>query len=216
MGWLTPDTIPSTTVCRQLLIPDNTLIVAAVNGALCRLAEAERWEQYGAVTPEEMAAAMIDVVGQYFISECNGGCEMSGCRTRRTETLDVTANTDTCVDFDAELWDDDDYHSLVTNTTRLTVPEDGRYLLTANAFWSFSTACILTLSIRLNGLDTIASTRKEVENSMYPRQAIATIWNAQKNNYFEMVVFHTCGGYTHDLLASRSFSPEFAIQKLSS
>lgn len=71
MPYLTPESIPVTTRCRTLLIPDDILILAAVNGALYDLALAENWEQYGAVTPSEMAERMMTVLTDYFDSGCS-------------------------------------------------------------------------------------------------------------------------------------------------
>jgi len=59
-AWLTPDSIPSQTVCRTLTMPaDYAGIVACISGALYSLTLPENWEQFGAVTPQEMADAML-------------------------------------------------------------------------------------------------------------------------------------------------------------
>lgn len=59
LGWLTPDTIPTETICRTLTIPANFAgIVACVSGALYPLTLAENWEKFGAIEPEAIAAAM--------------------------------------------------------------------------------------------------------------------------------------------------------------
>lgn len=68
--WITPDEIPENTVCRVLLIPDETEIKAAVNGAICELIYARNWEQVGTVTPEEMSEAMQTMFWAYVESEC--------------------------------------------------------------------------------------------------------------------------------------------------
>lgn len=73
MPYLTPDEIPAASRCRSILIPDNTLILAAVNGALYELTHAHNWEQYGAVTPDEIAAAMQTMFLDYLNSECGMG-----------------------------------------------------------------------------------------------------------------------------------------------
>ncbi len=72
MPWLTPDSLPANgeVVCRQLRIPNDTLIIAAVNGALLDLTYPENWEPLGAITPDEMAAAMLGMVLEYLNSTC--------------------------------------------------------------------------------------------------------------------------------------------------
>lgn len=57
MGFPTPDTLPTTVICRQLLIPDDPIMLGAVSGALLPLLDPVQWEQYGAVTPGDAAAA---------------------------------------------------------------------------------------------------------------------------------------------------------------
>lgn len=71
-AWLTPESLPPTNVCRRLSIPDTLLFRAAVNGALLELSKAENWEQFGAVTPEEAAAAALEML--YEFDEKNGYC----------------------------------------------------------------------------------------------------------------------------------------------
>lgn len=57
-GWLTPDEIPETAKCRLLRIPDNLAILMAVSGALVELTKAHNWQEFGAVTPEQISDAM--------------------------------------------------------------------------------------------------------------------------------------------------------------
>jgi microcystin-dependent protein len=75
-AWLTPETIPGTSTCRVLHIPDDEFIIAAVNGALLLLIDPENWEQFGAVTPDEIAAAFTPRVFDWMQSD--GGCMLTG------------------------------------------------------------------------------------------------------------------------------------------
>jgi len=70
MPWLTPDAIPSETLCRQLLIPDDVGIVGDITGALLSLTKTYNWEKFGTVEPEEMAYAMRLMLLAYLDSEC--------------------------------------------------------------------------------------------------------------------------------------------------
>ena len=67
-GYLTPDTLPTSYVCRVLTIPDDIDIVIAVNGAINDLTKPEHWEQFGTITPEEVAEAMNTVFRAYVAS----------------------------------------------------------------------------------------------------------------------------------------------------
>lgn len=66
--------MPDTNTCRALSIPDSEEIVAVVSGALLLLAEAENWEKFGSVSPEDIASAMWDMWKNFV----NGGCMRVG------------------------------------------------------------------------------------------------------------------------------------------
>lgn len=71
-GWLTPDSIPAERLCRVLRIPlEFEYIIPAVMGALYDLTLPENWEQFGTVTPQQMAQAML----QMYFDIQNVDCE---------------------------------------------------------------------------------------------------------------------------------------------
>lgn len=59
---VTPDTIPTEYQYRALLIPNDVLIIGAVYGALLYLADTWYWQALGAVTPDEMAYRMLQMI----------------------------------------------------------------------------------------------------------------------------------------------------------
>lgn len=65
MPYLTPSTLPAARISRRLRIPNDPLIVAAVNGAISELIKAFNWQLFGAVTPEDIAEAMRDMYLEY-------------------------------------------------------------------------------------------------------------------------------------------------------
>lgn len=67
LAWITPPTIPTASVmCRRLIIPNDPVLVAAVNGALLLLIDPRNWEQIGGtVAPEDAAAAMQAMYFEY-------------------------------------------------------------------------------------------------------------------------------------------------------
>lgn len=73
-AWLTPDILTAEdSLCRQLAIPNDPVLIAAVNGALNLLCEPENWEQFGTMTPAAAAEHMNEVYAAYIDSECGGG-----------------------------------------------------------------------------------------------------------------------------------------------
>lgn len=59
--WLTRDAQPGT-VCRAVLIPDDPIWRADLLGAITQLSKSHNWEQAGTLTPDEMAAAWLDIL----------------------------------------------------------------------------------------------------------------------------------------------------------
>jgi len=76
MGYLTPDTNPTDTVCRVLLIPNNQEFIANVLGAIQALTFAGNWDKQGALTPQEAADAMLPMFDSLCFNE--GVCRVIG------------------------------------------------------------------------------------------------------------------------------------------
>lgn len=76
MGYLTPDSIPADTTCRVLLIPNNQEFVANVTGALQTLTFPDNWTPQGLLTPEQSAAALVDMFDQFCFAQ--GACRVVG------------------------------------------------------------------------------------------------------------------------------------------
>jgi len=70
-GWVSPPAIPPDTVCRTLHIPNDKLLLAAVNGALAELGKWYNWYSHdGLVMPGIMAARMREMLADFYVSEC--------------------------------------------------------------------------------------------------------------------------------------------------
>lgn len=70
MPYLTPDSLPADSLCRMVRIPNDERFIYAVSGALSELIQPQVWEAFGAVTPDDAAAAALAVVLDYFESDC--------------------------------------------------------------------------------------------------------------------------------------------------
>lgn len=70
MPYLTPETLPSGTICRTVFIPDDIEWITIVNGALSRLIHASNFEQFGSITPEETAERFQQMFFEFRDSEC--------------------------------------------------------------------------------------------------------------------------------------------------
>lgn len=64
-AWLTPDSLPSETLCHAVSVPDDAAWQAAFFGALLSLAESENWEQSpGGLDPEVVAERFLTSLAQ--------------------------------------------------------------------------------------------------------------------------------------------------------
>jgi len=70
MPYLTPDTAPSGTICRTIVIPDDLQWKAIVNGALSELFKPWNFEKYGSLTPQETADFFYQMWSDFHESEC--------------------------------------------------------------------------------------------------------------------------------------------------
>lgn len=73
MPYLTPNSAPGDTICRTVVIPADVNWIAIVNGALSELIYANRFEQFGTATPDEVADVFRTMFYDYLVSECMNG-----------------------------------------------------------------------------------------------------------------------------------------------
>lgn len=88
----------------------------------------------------------------------------AGCIVTRSASLAVAQDTDVTIPWDGELRDTDSFHSLVSNTSRITIPTGlgGLYDVGANVGWNAaatqgSAAGIRALRIMVNGVQVAAN-----------------------------------------------------------
>lgn len=70
MPYLTGNSIPVGQKCRVIHVPDDPAFMAALNGAMLELTYPYNWEQFGTLTPDEMAQAFIEIYGEFADSVC--------------------------------------------------------------------------------------------------------------------------------------------------
>jgi hypothetical protein len=87
--YLTPASIPDGRFCRTLSVPDdddNHSFLAIVDGVLSALMDAEAWREFGALTPEEAAAAWSTMMIEAW--------KVYGCNTDIAPYWDETTEDD--------------------------------------------------------------------------------------------------------------------------
>jgi len=126
-AWLTPDSIPTETVCLPLVIPDDEGIIAAVVGAIVPLIYSSNWEPFGTVTPAAIAARMAVMYGQLISESCGAAMQIDLFRhelAQGTAGGGITLNTDTVVPYNVTDGENEGNISLATNIFTI---EPGRY-----------------------------------------------------------------------------------------
>lgn len=100
MPYLTPNTAAGDTVCRRFAIPVDLL--PYFMGALSELTLAYRWEQDGALTPDEVVALFNDIISSY-----DEGCMVGVIFAYITEDPPIGS-----LALDGSTYDDIDYPQL--------------------------------------------------------------------------------------------------------
>lgn len=74
-AWRTPNSIPESTTCRALFIPDDREWLAIVSGALAELTHIWNWENAGEVTPQAASERMSKMLIEYYQGQCTAGIQ---------------------------------------------------------------------------------------------------------------------------------------------
>ena len=100
MPYITPDSIPTDKVYRLLAIPNDTLFLGAVNGALLVLEEIDFWEQVEGVTVEDAAQAASIMIERYWdIPMLLGSIQAVATATNPDNTIPCDGSTYLRVDY---------------------------------------------------------------------------------------------------------------------
>ncbi len=116
MPFITPDTLPGATQCRELVVPDNDACNAAIIGAIYELTRPYSWEQRGGASVADTTAlfqTMFDTFSQ--LPECSAGGAVD-YEKHADITLSVDATTYTLSDLDLLSGRDLRIETLMVNT----------------------------------------------------------------------------------------------------
>lgn len=137
----------------------------------------------------------------------------SGARVRRTVAQSIANTTSTAVLFDAERFDTDNYHDLVSNTDRLTIPASGVYLVIANVRFAGNATGFRQVVLEVDGTKQIASITQLGSTATDQMMIVSGVWEFTAGQYVRCVVFQNSGGNLN-INTGGAFSPEFAIALL--
>lgn len=137
----------------------------------------------------------------------------AGARVYDSGTQSIPNNTYTALTFNSERWDYGTYHSTVSNTTRLTVPVNGLYMVTGGVAYASNATGQRALGIRVNGSSLYALERVDTINGQVPFLNVSTIVKLTAGDYVELMAWQNSGGSLNTSVNS-AITSEFAINML--
>lgn len=130
----------------------------------------------------------------------SGGTTFSGVAVTRSSDLSTSSGSITTITFDQEVYDTDGYHSLVTNTERLTVPtgKSGYFLWITQGSWNTNTTGQRQFVFYKNGTrlgnPTPTGYESMTSSSGYAALTRAYVINLTAGDYVEARAFQNSGG----------------------
>ena len=161
----------------------------------------------------DMLASLYDTDQDGQISSGGGGSSSSvGSMVYNNANISIPNNTATALTFNSEVWDTDNCHSTVSNTSRLTCNTAGVYMVVGHAWFAANGTGTRSLQIYKNGV-AVANVR--IENPTAGGSTlmmISKIIDLAVNDYVEFYVLQSSGGNLN-VSYSSGLSPYFAMQK---
>lgn len=136
-------------------------------------------------------------------------------RVYNNANISISHNTLTALTFNSKRFDTGNFHSTSANTSRLTAPTAGLYVIGAGVQWDASSAGIRAAAIRLNGSTQIVNQTVDIDSATNHSHNLSTQYQLAAGDYVELVAFQTSGGALN-VLASGNYSPEFWIHRVGS
>jgi hypothetical protein len=134
-------------------------------------------------------------------------------RVYNSANISIATATPTALTFDTETYDGDGFHSLVTNTGRLTIPFDGYYLVGVQARFASNATGYRQVFPRLNGTTAFGGMVVNAVGTNVTDIFFCAPVHLVAGDYLEFLATQTSGGNLN-VGAVADFSPVFWIEKL--
>lgn len=115
----------------------------------------------------------------------------------RTTVQTITTGTNTAITLnDAESYDTDNFHSTVTNLSRITIPASmgGIYQLTAATQWAVSATGNRITFLQVNGVTPLVGSTVAGVAGNSLQQNVTAVVSLAAGDYVELIVFQSSGG----------------------
>jgi hypothetical protein len=125
------------------------------------------------------------------------GAAFVGCSVGRDGVQSLTNATDTAVLWNEEFYDTDGFHSLVTNTSRFTIPagKAGYYTITGVCAFDTDNTGMRTAALFKNGsqIDYLGGGRAATGSGVNAFATMSITFSASVADYFEIFVMQNSG-----------------------
>lgn len=118
------------------------------------------------------------------------------CKANLAVAQSINNTTETAILFDAESYDTDSIHSLVTNTSRFTIPagKGGKWLVAARALFNANTTGIRRISVYVGGVLVDMFQVRAGDGANGDSVGITTTLSLSAGDYIEVFVYQSSGG----------------------
>ena len=119
--------------------------------------------------------------------------QTSSAKVYNSANQSTSASTETALTFNTEDWDTDSIHDTSSNTSRLTLPTSGKWLLIGQVTWAASGGGTRYGLIKKNGSTDMAKVHANPNGSFDHSIQVQLIVNASAGDYFELYGYQNAG-----------------------
>jgi phage baseplate assembly protein gpV len=143
----------------------------------------------------------------------NHEVNLPGCRVYSSSNVSVANASSTAITFNQERYDPYGMHSTSSNTSRVTVPKDGVYLITGNIRTASNSTGVRDLMIVVDGSTTIAfnGLKANATDGDLAIMQVSTMYKLTASQYVELRLWQNSGAALN-VEAWGNYSPEFSVQ----
>lgn len=181
------------------------VLVTAVAGAVFTITRAQG-------DPATTANAFSTGAAVRQVLDKGGLLYAAACRVTHNANQAIANNSVTVLAFNTERFDTAGMHDTATNNSRITIPEDGIYLIGAEVRFEGSNTGVRLLIIRKNGTTDILYREVSPDTDTTVSLGGSTIEDADAADYYEVQVYQNSSLSRNALTTSAS--PEFWAAKL--
>jgi LysM repeat protein len=124
-----------------------------------------------------------------------------------------TSGTFAVLTFDSEHYDNGSLHSTSANTSRLTVPITGLYVVGCSIAFASNVTGRREVALQVNGTNNIAFDTRPAVNGERTKVNLTTEYTFAQGDYVEIVAMQTSGGALNVEFLS-AYSPEFWMHRV--